>query len=218
MIRVFLVDDHEVVRVGVRNLVDAESDMHTVGEAATRDQALDLLPPQRPDVAVLDVQLPDGTGIELCRSLLDADPRLHCLMLSTFADEHSVLGAVLAGADGYLVKDISGSQLITSIRDVAQGRSPIDSRATAALLRTLRPGTRGERGPLHEFTDREVELLRMLGEGLTNRQIARRMFLSERTVKNYVSQLLSKLGLKRRAQAAVVAMKLGLTPAIRHHR
>ncbi|WP_067823042.1 response regulator [Nocardia inohanensis] len=212
MIRVFLVDDHEVVRLGVRSLIDSQPDMCTVGEAATRAQALALLPDRHPDVAVLDVRLPDGDGIELCRELLAEHPDLHCLMLTSFADEQSVLDAVLAGADGYAVKDVSGTQLLSFIREIAHGRSLLDQRATAALLRNLRAGDPDPEGPLQQLTDREVELLSLLGEGLTNRQIARRLFLSERTVKNYVSQLLGKLGLKRRAQAAVMAAEHGLSP------
>ncbi|AYF79114.1 DNA-binding response regulator [Nocardia yunnanensis] len=211
MIRVFLVDDHEVVRVGVRCLVDSQPDMHTVGEAATREQALRLLPRRDPDVAVLDVRLPDGDGISLCRELLRQRPELHCLMLTSFADEQAVLDAVLAGAQGFVVKDVSGPQLLASIRDVAHGRPLLDQQATAALIRDVRTGDQ-RHAALRDLTDREIQVLRMLGEGLTNRQIAHRMFLSERTVKNYVSQLLGKLGLRRRTEAAAMAARLGLTP------
>ncbi|GAB0107440.1 response regulator transcription factor [Nocardia sp. JMUB6875] len=210
MIRVFLVDDHEVVRVGVRQLVDSQPDMRTVGEAASREQALRLLPRQNPDVAVLDVRLPDGDGISLCRDLLRQRPGLHCLMLTSFADEQSVLAAVRAGAQGFVVKDVSGPQLLDSIRDVAHGRPQLDRHATAALIRDVRTGDE-RHAALRDLTDREVEVLRLLGEGHTNRQIAQQMFLSERTVKNYVSQTLGKLGLRRRTEAAALAARLGLS-------
>ncbi|WP_067563036.1 response regulator [Nocardia acidivorans] len=209
MIGVFLVDDHEVVRIGVRSLIDSQPDMRTVGEAANRAQALDLLPRLEPDVAVLDVRLPDGSGIDLCRDLLSRRPGLHCLMLTSFAQERNVVEAVLAGAEGYLIKDVSGPRLLAAIRDIARGRSLLDSHATAAVLRALRTGAADRHDPVRDLTDREVALLRLLGEGLTNRQIARRMFLSERTVKNYVSRLLSKLDLEGRTQAAVMAARLG---------
>ncbi|MBF6327735.1 response regulator transcription factor [Nocardia transvalensis] len=210
MIRVFLVDDHEVVRMGLRSLIDSEPDLETVGEAGSCAEALAVIPTRRPDVAVLDVRLPDGSGVELCRKLLDAVPDLHCLMLTSFIDNRSVLDAVLAGANGFMVKDIDGSDLLDTIRAVAQGRSQLDERAVEVLLEKLRADAGRGAGPLGELTDRERELLRLLGEGLTNREIAGRLFLSERTVKNYVSQLLAKLGLDRRTQAAVLAVELGL--------
>ncbi|MBL1079988.1 response regulator transcription factor [Nocardia sp. 2] len=213
MIRVFLVDDHEVVRIGLRCLIDGEPDMRTAGEAATCAQARTLLPHQPADVAILDVRLPDCNGIELCRDLRDLLPGLRLLILTSYSDEEAIIGAVLAGANAYLVKDVGRRDLLDAVRAVAQGKSLLDTHATAALMRRLRADTAaGRPGPLHDLTDREYELLRMLGAGLTNRQIARRMFLSERTVKNYVSQLLRKLGLERRAQAAVVAARLGLAP------
>ncbi|WP_067712637.1 response regulator [Nocardia yamanashiensis] len=211
MIRVFLVDDHEVVRIGLRTLIDGEPDMRTVGEAATCAEARTLLPHQHADVAILDVRLPDCNGIELCRELRDVLPGLRLLILTSHSDEEAILGAVLAGADAYLVKDIGRRELLAAVRSVAAGKSLLDAHATAGLMRRLRADTgAGRPGSLHDLSDREYKLLRMLGAGLTNRQIARRMFLSERTVKNYVSQLLRKLGLERRAQAAVVAARLGL--------
>ncbi|GAA5085301.1 response regulator transcription factor [Nocardia iowensis] len=210
MTRVFLVDDHEIVRVGIRDLIDGESDLQVVGEAATCAQARRRVPPLRPDVAVLDVRLPDGSGVELCRDLLAATPRLRCLMLTSFVDEQSMIGAVLAGASAFLVKDIRGPELIDAIRAVGEGQSLLDERAAAALMAKLRTQTTGEHGPLAALTDRERTVLAMLGEGLTNRQIAHRMFLSEKTVKNYVSQLLAKLDVEGRTQAAVLAAKLGL--------
>ncbi|WP_378733016.1 response regulator [Nocardia brasiliensis] len=210
MTRVFLVDDHEIVRVGIRDLIDGESDLQVVGEAGTCAQARRRVPPLRPDVAVLDVRLPDGSGVELCRDLLAATPRLRCLMLTSFVDEQSMIGAVLAGASGFLVKDIRGPELIDAIRAVGEGQSLLDERAAAALMAKLRTQTTVEHGPLAALTDRERTVLAMLGEGLTNRQIAQRMFLSEKTVKNYVSQLLAKLDVEGRTQAAVLAAKLGL--------
>ncbi|MBF6130397.1 response regulator [Nocardia brasiliensis] len=210
MARVFLVDDHEIVRLGIRDLVDGHADLAVVGEAATCAQARRRVPPLRPDVAVLDVRLPDGSGVELCRDLLAATPGLRCLMLTSFVDEQSMIGAVLAGASGFLVKDIRGQELVEAIRAVGAGRSLLDDRAVAALMTKLRTQHAAEHGPLATLSDRERTVLGMLGEGLTNRQIARRMFLSEKTVKNYVSQLLAKLDVGGRTQAAVLATKLGL--------
>ncbi|MEU1545822.1 response regulator transcription factor [Nocardia sp. NPDC005745] len=206
MIKVFLVDDHEIVRRGVADLVDLEPDLDVVGEAGGYSQALARIPALRPDVAVLDVRLPDGNGIELCRELLAVDPGLRCLILTSFTDEQAKLDAILAGAGGYVVKDIKSLELIDAIRAVGDGRSLLDNRATATLTAKLR--AEAETGPLAGLTVQERTLLALLAEGLTNRQIAGRMFLAEKTVKNYVSRLLSKLGVERRTQAAVLASKL----------
>lgn len=208
VIRVFLVDDHEIVRRGVADLIGSEPDLVVVGEAANASQALARIPALRPDVAVLDVRLPDGNGIELCRELLSANPELRCLMLTSFTDEQAMLDAILAGAGGYVVKDIAGLQLISAIREVGAGKSLLDNRAAAALMTKLRAEAEAATGPLAALTDQERTLLALLGEGLTNRQIAGRMFLAEKTVKNYVSRLLTKLGVERRTQAAVLASKL----------
>lgn len=213
MVTVVLVDDHEIVRLGIAELIDGTDDLTVVGEAATCAEARRRLPPLRPDVAVLDVRLPDGSGVELCRELLAASPRTRCLMLTSFVDESSMIGAVLAGASGFLVKDIRGAELVEAIRAVAAGRSLLDERATTALMAKLRE--QHAPGPLSTLTDRERTVLEYIGQGLTNRQIARRMFLSEKTVKNYVSQLLSKLDVEGRTQAAVLAAKLGLPGASR---
>ncbi|MEV6275122.1 response regulator transcription factor [Nocardia sp. NPDC051832] len=213
MATVFLVDDHEIVRLGIRDLIDDEPDLQVVGEAATCAEARRRVPALHPDVAVLDIRLPDGSGVELCRDLLAMTPDLRCVMLTSFFDEQSMLGAVLAGARGYLIKDIRGAELVDAIRAVGQGRSLLDERAVAALMTKLRTQAAAEPGPLATLTDRERTVLGMLGEGLTNRQIARRMFLSEKTVKNYVSQLLSKLEVGGRTEAAVLATKLGLDDA-----
>ncbi|MEV0339538.1 response regulator transcription factor [Nocardia sp. NPDC050713] len=208
MIKVFLVDDHHIVRRGVADLIGAESDMDVVGEAGSISQALARIPALQPDVAVLDVRLPDGNGIELCRELLDQRPELRCLMLTSFTDEQAMLDAILAGASGYVVKDIGTTDLVDAIRDVGAGKSLLDNRAAAALMAKLREEAEAKSGPLAGLTDQEHVLLGLLGEGLTNRQIAQRMFLAEKTVKNYVSRLLTKLGVERRTQAAVLASKL----------
>ncbi|MEU7143932.1 response regulator transcription factor [Nocardia sp. NPDC046473] len=208
MVTVFLVDDHHIVRRGVADLIDAETDLEVIGEAGNVSQALARIPALRPDVVVLDVRLPDGNGIELCRELLDHNPQLRCLILTSFTDEQAMLDAILAGASGYVVKDIGTLELIDAIREVGAGRSLLDNRAAAALMAKLREETEAKTGPLASLTDQERVLLELLGEGLTNRQIATRMFLAEKTVKNYVSRLLAKLGVERRTQAAVIASKL----------
>ncbi|MEU0869544.1 response regulator transcription factor [Nocardia brasiliensis] len=212
MVTVFLVDDHHIVRRGVADLIDAETDLEVIGEAGTVSQAMARIPALRPDVVVLDVRLPDGNGIELCRDLLDQHPELRCLILTSFTDEQAMLDAILAGASGYVVKDIGTTELIDAIREVGAGRSLLDNRAAAALMAKLREETEAKTGPLAGLTDQERTLLELLGEGLTNRQIAARMFLAEKTVKNYVSRLLSKLGVERRTQAAVIASKLNTPP------
>ncbi|MEV0074771.1 response regulator transcription factor [Nocardia neocaledoniensis] len=208
MVKVFLVDDHEIVRHGVADLIDLEPDLEVIGEAGSCAQALARIPALRPEVAVLDVLLPDGNGIELCRELLSADPELRCLILTSFTDEQAMLNAILAGASGYVIKDIKSLELIAAIRDVSAGKSLLDNRAAAALMAKLRAEAAGKTGPLATLTEQERTLLALLGEGLTNRQIAARMFLAEKTVKNYVSRLLTKLGVERRTQAAVMASKL----------
>ncbi|WP_433716037.1 response regulator [Nocardia sp. CA-084685] len=212
MTSVFLVDDHQIVRRGVRDLIESESDLEVIGEAGTVAQALARIPALRPQVVVLDVRLPDGNGIELCRELLDQHPELRCLILTSFTDEQAMLDAILAGASGYVVKDIDTIELVEAIREVGAGKSLLDNRAAAALMAKLREEAEAKTGPLAGLTEQERTLLGLLGEGLTNRQIAGRMFLAEKTVKNYVSRLLTKLGVERRTQAAVLASKLN-TPA-----
>lgn len=207
MVKVFLVDDHEVVRRGLVDLLGADADLEVIGEAGSVAEALVQIPATRPDVAVLDVRLPDGSGIDLCRDLLSLLPELRCLMLTSFTSDEAMVDAILAGASGYVVKDIRGMELAQAIRDVGAGRSLLDNRAAAALMAKLR--TSAERtDPLAGLTDQERVLLDLIGEGLTNKQIAARMFLAEKTVKNYVSRLLAKLGMERRTQAAVFASKL----------
>ncbi|HKS43499.1 MAG TPA: response regulator transcription factor [Amycolatopsis sp.] len=207
MIKVFLVDDHEVVRRGVKDLLEADPELTVIGEAASAAQALARIPALQPDIAVLDVRLPDGNGIELCRELRSRLPELNVLMLTSYTDEEAMLNAIMAGAGGYVIKDIQGLQLVSAVRDVGAGRSLLDNRAAATLMAKLRAEA-DSGGPLAGLTERERTLLDLIGEGLTNRQISERMYLAEKTVKNYVSRLLTKLGLERRTQAAVLATKL----------
>ncbi len=185
-------------------MLESEDDIVVVGEAATAAEALVRVPAVRPDVAVLDVRLPDGDGVSVCRELRSAQPELACLMLTSFADDEALLGAIMAGAAGYVLKEIRGGDLVGAVRTVASGGSLLDSRSTARMLDQLRE-QRAARDPVDVLTDQERRILELIGEGLTNRQIGSRMFLAEKTVKNYVSSLLSKLGLQRRTQAAVLA-------------
>lgn len=207
MIRVFLVDDHEVVRRGLIDLLGADPELDVVGEAGSVAEALARIPALSPDVAVLDVRLPDGNGIELCRDLLSRMPELRCLILTSFTSDEAMLDAILAGASGYIVKDIKGMELAHAVKEVGAGRSLLDNRAAAALMAKLR-GAVAKPDPLSGLSEQERTLLSLLAEGLTNKQIADRMFLAEKTVKNYVSRLLAKLGMERRTQAAVFATKL----------
>ncbi|MET7380662.1 response regulator transcription factor [Streptomyces sp. NPDC005526] len=206
-IRVFLLDDHEVVRRGVHDLLDDEPDITVVGEAATVEQALVRVPALRPDVAVLDVRLPDGDGVTVCRELRSRLPDLACLMLTSFDDEEALLDSIMAGASGYVLKQIQGSDLVSAVRTVARGQSLLDPSATTKLMARLRGGQQQEPEPdaLPGLTEREREILALIGEGLTNRQIGQRLYLAEKTVKNHISRLLAKLGVERRIQAAVIA-------------
>ncbi|MEU9337773.1 response regulator transcription factor [Streptomyces sp. NPDC048290] len=202
-IRVFLLDDHEVVRRGVHELLTVEEDIEVVGEAGTAAEALVRIPATRPDVAVLDVRLPDGSGVEVCREIRSADGSIRCLMLTSYADDEALFDAIMAGASGYVLKAIRGNELLTAVRDVAAGRSLLDPVATARVLERLRDGG-GAKGDdrLARLTDQERRILDLIGEGLTNRQIGEELHLAEKTIKNYVSSLLSKLGMQRRSQAA----------------
>ncbi|MFE0036168.1 response regulator [Streptomyces sp. NPDC059015] len=207
-VRVFLLDDHEVVRRGLRDLLDAEPDIEVVGEAGTAQQALARGPAVRPDVAVLDVRLPDGDGVTVCRELRNRMPELACLMLTSFDDEDALLDAIMAGAAGYVLKQIKGSDLVSAVRTVATGQSMLDPTTTAHLMHSLRsptqpPAPEDER--LAALSPRERAVLDLIGRGLTNRQIGRELYLSEKTVKNHISRLLAKLGVERRVQAAVIA-------------
>ena len=206
MLTVFLVDDHEVVRRGVGDLLDEEDDLTVVGQAGSVAEALARIPALRPDVAVLDMRLPDGNGVELCRELRSRLPDLNCLILTSYTDEQAMMDAILAGAGGYVIKDIKGMELVSAVRTVGAGRSLLDTRAAAALMARIRSDAQ-DPGPLAGLTDQERTVLDLIGEGLTNRQIGERMFLAEKTVKNYVSSLLAKLGLQRRTQAALFAAR-----------
>ncbi|MFI9363351.1 response regulator [Kitasatospora sp. NPDC053057] len=217
-VRVFLLDDHEVVRRGVHDLLDGQPDLMVVGEAATAAQALVRVPALRPDVAVLDVRLGDGDGdgVTVCRELRSRMPDLACLMLTSFDDEEALLDAVMAGAAGYVLKQISGTDLVAAVRTVASGRSMLDPGAATRLLNRLRSDAEPARpvtaGP--GLTAREQEVLALIGEGLTNRQIGERLYLAEKTVKNHVSRLLAKLGVERRVQAALIATELRQSAAV----
>jgi len=206
-IAVFLLDDHEIVRRGVRDLLEAEPDIRVIGEAGTASSALARIQALRPDVAVLDVRLPDGDGVSVCREIRSRMPEVACLMLTSFGDDEALFDAIMAGASGYVLKQIRGTDLVGAIRTVATGQSMLDPRAAGQLMARLRDSAR-KRDPLAELTDQERTILELIGEGLTNRQIGERMFLAEKTVKNYISGLFTKLGMQRRTQAAAYAARI----------
>ncbi|MFD0776597.1 response regulator [Streptomonospora algeriensis] len=206
-VRVFLVDDHEVVRRGVAAMLETEPDMEVVGEAGTAEQALARIPLAAPDVAILDVRLPGGSGVSVCREIRSDHPGIACLMLTSFADDDALYDAVMAGAAGYVLKQIHGADLVGAVRTVAAGGSLLDPASAGRMLERLREGA-PEPDPLAELSPQERQILDLIGEGLTNRQIGERLYLAEKTVKNYVSSLLSKLDLKRRTQAAILVAEL----------
>lgn len=211
-IRVYLLDDHDVVREGLKFLLEQQEDIVVVGQSATAAEATARIPALRPDVAVLDARLPDGSGIEVCRAVRAVDPTINALILTSYDDDEALFAAIMAGASGYVLKEIRSSDLVTAVRHVASGRSLIDPAMTATVLERIRNGPEMP-DELAALTDQERILLGHIAEGLTNRQIAEQMFLAEKTVKNYVSSILAKLGLERRTQAAVLASKLlGPTP------
>ncbi|KUJ69690.1 LuxR family transcriptional regulator [Streptomyces albus subsp. albus] len=219
-VRVFVLDDHEVVRRGVRDLLEAEPDIEVVADAGTAAEALARVPAVRPQVAVLDVRLGeadgDHQGIEVCRELRARMPGLACLMLTSFDDDEALFDAIMAGAAGYVLKQIRGAELVTAVRTVATGQSLLDPRATSRVLARLRgpePAERPEQPEWARLSPRELQILELIGDGLTNRQIAERLFLAEKTVKNRVSSLLGKLGVERRVQAAVVAERMRKSPS-----
>jgi two-component system, NarL family, response regulator DevR len=205
-VRVFLVDDHEVVRRGVAEVLEEDPVISIVGEAGSVAEALARVPAVRPDVTVVDMRLPDGDGAEVCRKLRERVPGLRCLVLTSFPDEEAVAAAVAAGASGYVLKQVRGSALVTAVRTVADGGTLFDRDVGAAASARRRPAERDRR--LAVLTEQERTVLRLIGEGLTNRQIGVRMGLAEKTVKNYTSHLLAKLGLERRTQAAILATEL----------
>ena len=204
--RVFLLDDHEVVRRGLREMLEAEDDLVVVGEASTAEEALGRIPATTPQVAVLDVRLPDGDGVEVSREIRSRHPEISCLMLTSFADDEALFAAIMAGAAGYVLKQVKGADLVDGVRRVARGESLLDPAITQRVFERLR--TRPEDDELSELSDQERRILDLISEGLTNRQIGERMFLAEKTVKNYVSNVLSKLGMSRRTEAAVYAARL----------
>jgi DNA-binding NarL/FixJ family response regulator len=205
-VRVFLLDDHDVVRRGLRDLLEAEG-MEIVGEAATAAEALSRIPPTRPEVAILDVRLPDGDGVEVCRDIRSHHPEIQCLMLTSFADDEALFQAIMAGAAGYLLKQVKSGDIADAVRRVSEGQSLLDPAVTARVLDRLRQGPEEDEA-LSRLTDQERTILELIAEGLTNRQIAERIHLAEKTIKNYVSNVLSKLGMERRTQAAVYAARL----------
>lgn len=209
-VTVFLLDDHEVVRRGVHDLLSAEPGLTVVGEASTAADALARIPALRPRVAVLDVRLPDGNGVSVCRELRSRMPGLACLILTSFDDEEALLDAILAGASGYVLKQISGNDLVGAVRVVASGKSMLDPGTTSRLMARLRGEQRREEEErdMPDLNEREQEILALVGAGLTNREIGQRLYLAEKTVKNNVSRLLAKLGVERRVQAAVIATRL----------
>jgi len=204
--RIFLVDDHEIVRRGLFDLLGGVEDFVVVGEAASVGEALAAVPQSNADVAVLDVRLPDGNGVELCRELRSMLPDLRCLMLTSYADDEALLDAIMAGASGFVLKQILGTDLVAAVRTVGRGGSLLDSRATESLMQRIRSDRTAD--PLAELSDQERAVFDLIGEGLTNREIGARLFLAEKTVKNYVTRLLSKLGMQRRTQAAVLATEI----------
>ena len=208
MIRVFLLDDHEVVRFGLREMLEREGDIEVVGESGSAVEATHRIPALRPDVAVLDGRLPDGSGIDVCREIRSADPEIKALILTSYQDDEALFSAIMAGAAGYVLKQIKGTDLVDAIRRVAAGQSLLDPAVTQQVLERIRHGADEEPEELRSLTAQERRILELIAEGLTNRQIGEELFLAEKTVKNYVSSLLAKLGLQRRTQAAILATKL----------
>ncbi|HEV2086727.1 MAG TPA: response regulator transcription factor [Cryptosporangiaceae bacterium] len=207
MTRVFLLDDHEVVRRGLTDLLDAEPDLEVVGQTSSAVDAMRRIPALSPDVAILDARLQDGSGIEVCREVRSADPGIQALILTSYDDDEALFAAIMAGAAGYVLKQIRGTDLVDAVRLVAAGRSLLDPAVTQRVLERVRGGPR-QPAELAALTDAERRILTFIAEGLTNREIATRTFLAEKTVKNYVSGLLAKLGVARRTQAAVLAARL----------
>ncbi len=206
-IRVFLLDDHEVVRQGLRFLLENSGEIEVVGEAGLAQEAIARIPALRPDVTILDARLPDGSGIDVCREVRSTDPGIKALVLTSYDDDGALFAAIVAGAAGYVLKQVSAQDLVGAVRRVAAGESLIDPSLMARVLERVRNGDRA-RDELSDLTEREREILGLIAEGMTNRQIGEQLFLAEKTVKNYVSSMLGKLGLERRTQAAVLASKL----------
>jgi DNA-binding NarL/FixJ family response regulator len=206
-IRVFLLDDHEIVRRGVKDMLEAEPGITVIGEAGTAESALARIPALMPDVAVLDVRLPDGDGVTVCREIRSRHPEVACLMLTSFGDDEALFDAIMAGAAGYVLKQIRGTDLVGAVRTVASGESMLDPEAARKVMTRMREQA-ARQDPLAGLTPQERRILELIGEGLTNRQIGERMYLAEKTVKNYVSALFAKLGMERRTQAAAYASRI----------
>jgi two-component system response regulator DevR len=207
MVRVFLLDDHDIVRRGLAHVFEVQDDIEVVGEAGTAAEALSRIPPTRPEVALLDVRLPDGDGVEVCREIRSRHPEINCLMLTSFGDDEALFDAIMAGASGYILKQVKSDEIVQAVRFVAKGQSLLDPAVTGRVLERIRKGPE-EDVRLAQLTEQERSILELIADGLTNRQIAERIHLAEKTVKNYVSNLLSKLGMERRTQAAVYAARL----------
>ena len=205
-IRVFLLDDHEVIRRGIKDLLEDEDDIVVVGESGLADEARRRIPALRPHVAILDGRLPDGSGIDVCRDVRSVDPSIAALILTSFDDDDALFSAIMAGASGYLLKQVRSADLVETVRQVAAGRSMLDPAVTAQVLDRIRSGPKTNSAFEH-LTDHERRILELIGEGLTNRQIGKEMHLAEKTVKNYVSSLLAKLGLESRTQAAILVTR-----------
>ncbi|HET9996412.1 MAG TPA: response regulator transcription factor [Nocardioides sp.] len=205
-IRVFLLDDHEIVRRGIKELLESEPDIVVVGESGLADEAARRIPALRPDVAILDARLPDGSGIDVCREIRSLDPEIKALILTSYDDDEALFAAIMAGAAGYTLKQVRGNDLVETVRRVAAGESTLDPSVTAAVLERIRNGPPVD-DELERLTAQEQRILDLIGEGMTNRQIGERMFLAEKTVKNYVSSMLAKLGLTSRTQAAIFSAK-----------
>ena len=207
MVRVFLLDDHDIVRRGLTHLLETQDDIEVVGEAGTAEEALSRIPPTRPDVALLDVRLSDGDGVEVCREIRSRHPEIQCLMLTSFADDEALFDAIMAGASGFILKQVKSEEIVQAVRFVANGQSLLDPAVTGRVLERLRKGPE-EDERLAKLSPQERNILELIADGLTNRQIAAKIHLAEKTVKNYVSNLLTKLGMERRTQAAVYAARL----------
>ena len=205
-IRVFLLDDHEIVRRGIKELLESEGDIEVVGESGLAQEAARRIPALRPDVAILDGRLPDGSGIDVCRDIRSQDPSIKAVILTSYDDDEALFAAIMAGAAGYVLKQVRGNDFVDTVRRVAAGQSMLDPAVTASVLERLRNGPPQDQRRA-TLTDQEERILDLIGEGLTNREIAERMFLAEKTVKNYVSALLAKLGMRSRTQAAIFATK-----------
>jgi len=205
-IRVYLLDDHEIVRRGLRELLESEGDIVVVGESGSAAEATRHIPALRPDVAILDGRLPDGSGIDVCRDIRSIDPRIAALILTSYDDDEALFSAIMAGASGYVLKQVGGNDLVDSVRRVAAGQSTLDPGVTARVLERVRTGPLADPA-LEQLTTQELRILELIGEGMTNRQMGEAMFLAEKTIKNYVSSMLAKLGLESRTQAAIFSLK-----------